>query len=82
LSLLWESNPSHQPRSIGNAFKLQLPDSIKIHPAFYPDKLRKASQKFSPKPGPPPVNITGDDEWEVQEIPASKGGKYLYYRVK
>ncbi|TVY12495.1 hypothetical protein LARI1_G009650, partial [Lachnellula arida] len=72
-------------QQVGNAFKLQLPESMKIHPIFSPDRLRKAAQNPLPEqknPAPPPVNITGDDEWEVQEILASKGRKNLYYRVK
>ena len=58
---------------------------MKIHLVFSPDRLRKASQNPLPgqiNPEPPPVNITGDDKWEVQEILASKGRKYLYYYIK
>src|SRR5208282_1753950 len=72
-------------QQVGNAFKLQLPDSMKIHPVFSPDRLWKVSQNPLPgqvNPEPPAVNITGEDEWEVQDILASKGRKYLYYRVQ
>jgi hypothetical protein len=58
---------------------------MKIHPGFFPNRLRKASQNPLPgqvNPEPPPVNVTGDGEWQVQEIPVSNGRTYLYYCVK
>jgi transposase InsO family protein len=70
---------------VGHSYRLELPESMKIHPIFSPDKLRKAAE--DPLPGqveepPPPVNITGDLEYEVDEILTVKKrhGK-LFYRV-
>lgn len=72
-------NPMAGPFKIlakeGHSFRLELPESIKIHPIISPDKLRKAAE--DPLPGqvnapPPPVNITGDQEWEIHDILAVK----------
>ena len=70
----------------GNAFKLDLPDSIKVHPVFNADKLRK--EPNDPLEGqvnkaPPPIEVDGEQEWEVDRILGVRlvHGK-LKYRVK
>lgn len=71
----------------GNAFRIELPASIKVHPVINPEYLRKATTTES-LPGqqaepPPPITVNDQDEWEVEEILASRlRYRKLQYRVK
>lgn len=71
---------------VGHSFKLALPDTMKIFDTFPAEKLRKAAN--DPLPGQvndpdPPINITGEEEWEIEQIIASKRThNSIYYRVQ
>ena len=70
----------------GHSFKVGLLASMKIHPVFPAGILRRAAE--NPLPGQvnepePPIHVTEDAEWEVQEIIAvKKTGRKLFYRAK
>ena len=72
-------------KKIGNSYKIKLPDSIKVHFVFSPDKLWKAAtdpllrQKNKP---PLPIQVNSDNQWEIKEILACKLVRgTLKYRV-
>jgi hypothetical protein len=71
---------------IGHSYRIDLLEAIGVHPVFSPDKLRKASndlllgQQNDPSL---PIQVNGDDEWEVDKILASKlVRRSLQYRVR
>jgi hypothetical protein len=66
------SGPYKIIEKVGNAYKVDLPPSIRVHPVFNPSKLRKAAtteplnqQHVDP---PPPIQVGESDEWEVDKI--------------
>ena len=72
---------------VGNAYRLELPSTMKIHPEFAPNLLRLdpedplEGQRHVP---PDPIVVEGEDEWEVEDILDSRHygrGKRLQYRV-
>ncbi|QRW25065.1 Retrotransposable element Tf2 protein [Rhizoctonia solani] len=65
-----------------HAYRLKLPDSLKIHNVFYVGLLSKAHESPS-QPFPersPPETIEGEEEYEVEQIIDSKQqrGKWFY----
>jgi transposase InsO family protein/predicted aspartyl protease len=72
---------------VGHSFKLKLPASMKIHPVFHAEKLRKdASNPLPGQANPEPIPLELEDgelEYEVQEVLAVKlvRGK-LQYRIQ
>src|SRR5579862_4436921 len=72
---------------VGHSFRLKLPDSMKIHPVFHAEKLRKDPGNPLPgqdNPRPPPLEMEdGEAEYEVQEVIAVRliRGK-LRYRIQ
>ena len=80
------AGPCKVLEQVGNAYRLELPESMRIHPIFSPDKLRRAAS--DPVPGqviepPEPIEIEGEMEWQVEEILASRTSrKTLQYQEK
>ncbi|ESZ90499.1 hypothetical protein SBOR_9116 [Sclerotinia borealis F-4128] len=70
---------------IGQSYQLALPATMHIFDMFPPEKLRLAPEDPLPEqinPPPYPVNITGEEEWEVEEVLASKlRYKNVFYQV-
>ena len=59
----------------GHSFCVQLLESMKIHPVFAPNLLRKDKGKLLPgqiQESEPPLQVTDNYKWEVQKILAVK----------
>jgi len=71
---------------VGHSWRVQLPDSIKVHNVFHSSRLRKAPDDPLPdqvNAPPPPIQVTDAPEYEVEEVLASKvTRKTLFYHVK
>ena len=75
------------------AYRLELPNQMKIHPVFHVNLLRThqdATEKFPSREvvydKPPAININNEQEWEVERIvnhrSRGKGrGKHIEYLV-
>jgi hypothetical protein len=71
----------------GNAYTLDLPAHITIHPTFHALLLRKDPGDPLPgqhQPPPPPINVNDQPEYEVDNILDSRlfRGKRLQFKVK
>lgn len=56
------------------AWKLELPQAVKVHPVFHVNLLEKVTpDNFDRAPHPvPPVIVDGQEEWEVEKVLNSK----------
>ena len=68
------------------AYKLQLPESMHIHPVFHASLLYPAQKdtiQGRVPPEPEPIEIDGEEEYEVEKIlDVKKTGRRLFYLVK
>ena len=73
-------------KQVGHSFKLRLLESIKVHPVFYANRLRKAPENprlGQSNPDLLPVQVNDQEEYEVQYIVAVKPVRgTLKYRAK
>ena len=65
-------------------YKLELPHWLKVHPVFHVNRLSPWHDQGVDQPLPPkPVEITGEEEYEVEDILDSKyAGRGIRYFVK
>ena len=68
-------------------YRLALPDTMAIHNVFHVEKLRPVANDPFPGqviPEQPPVEVDGEQEWEVEEILDAKKiqGGHVKYLVK
>ena len=69
---------------VGNLYKVELLDLVKVYPIFSLDKLQKAIIDLllrQVNPPPLPVQVNSKDEWEIKEILACRliRGTLKYY---
>ena len=73
LAKLYDGPFQVQARVGQNAYRLELPASVRLHPVFNVSQLRPYRQPTDRFPGrrvdpQPPVVVDGEEEYEVQEV--------------
>ena len=73
--------PFRVTKAVGaNAFELELPATMKVHPVFNVSLLYKFQGKYKP---PGPIIVDGEAEYEVEKILRHRGnGKHRQYLVR
>ena len=68
------------------AYRVEFPADIKVHPVRHVSELEPAANDSYPgqiTPPPPPVEIDGEEEWEVEEVLDAKiRSRKLQYLIK
>lgn len=94
IKMKFKGSPKLLPRWIGPftvldqinpvAFRLELPECMKIHNVFHISLLKPVVPGSSLNPPPPPILVDGELEYEVEEITAHRfvGHKKLEFLVK
>jgi len=71
---------------VGSLYKLELPESMRVHDVFHPDLLRPAADDSLPGQKNEPsgsIVVNDEDEWEIDDIlDFRRYRRRLQYRVK
>ncbi len=71
---------------VGSSYKLELPESMRVHDVFHSDLLRSAVDDLLPGQKNEPsgsIVVNDEDEWEIDDILNSRRyRRRLQYRVK
>ena len=76
--------PYEVEKPIGKqAYRLRLPDTMAIHNVFHVSLLEPAKGRLGDDLQPPPINVDGEDQWEIDAILDSRiHYRKLQYKVR